>query len=39
MAEGLDEKIKKLRKKSRMLLARVDEKSKRTDAEVKKLHS
>jgi len=39
MAEGLNESIKKLRKKSRILLARVGEKSKRVDAEVKKLHS
>ncbi|XP_012219467.1 uncharacterized protein [Linepithema humile] len=39
MAETLNDSIKKLRKKSRTLLAHVDENSKRVNAEVKKLRS
>ncbi|RLU24308.1 hypothetical protein DMN91_002396 [Ooceraea biroi] len=39
MADAFSESIERLRKKSRTLLARVGEQSKRVDEEVKKLHS
>lgn len=39
MGETLDDNIEKLREKSRTLLARVDEDSRRANAEVKRLRS
>lgn len=39
MGEAFNDSLEKLRKRSRTLLAHVDENSKRIDAEVKKLRS